>query len=96
MQIIPGKLYLVKLIRQKKLYGRTITRLLPQAVQTGEDGYKAIDYARLVPLLVEGIKEQQQMIASQKQSIDLLSSNDKNQQKQIDELKKMVEKLIKQ
>ena len=59
---------------QVGLIAQEVEKILPQVVQTGEDGYKAIDYAKIVPLLVEGIKEQQ---------------------KQIDELKKQVEKLMK-
>jgi len=60
---------------QVGLIAQEVEKVLPQAVQTGADGYKAVDYARMVPLLVEGIKEQQH---------------------QIDELKKLLEKLLKQ
>jgi hypothetical protein len=67
---------------QVGLIAQEVEKVLPQAVQTGEDGYKAIDYARVVPLLVEGIKEQQHLI--------------EKQQQQIDELKKLLEKLLKQ
>ena len=47
---------------QVGLLAQEVEKILPQAVQTGADGYKGIDYARLVPLLVEGIKEQQKQI----------------------------------
>ena len=60
---------------QVGLIAQEVEKVLPQVVQTGMDGYKAIDYAKVVPLLVEGIKEQQN---------------------QIDELRKLVEKLVKQ
>lgn len=60
---------------QVGLIAQEVEKILPQVVQTGEDGYKAIDYAKIVPLLVEGIKEQQ---------------------KQIDELRRIVENLRKQ
>lgn len=36
--------------------------VFPEAVQTGSDGYKTVDYARLVPVLLEAIKEQQKQI----------------------------------
>ena len=39
-----------KMIKQ----AQEVEKVLPQAVQKDADGYKAIDYARLVPLLVEG------------------------------------------
>jgi hypothetical protein len=66
---------------QVGLIAQEVEKVLPQVVQTDRDGYKAIDYAKVVPLLVEGIKEQQQLI--------------EKQQMQIDELKKVVEKLVK-
>jgi Chaperone of endosialidase/Head domain of trimeric autotransporter adhesin len=67
---------------QVGLIAQEVEKILPQVVQTGDDGYKAIDYAKLVPLLVEGIKEQQHLI--------------EKQQQQIDELKKLVQKLLNQ
>ena len=59
---------------QVGLIAQDVEKVLPQAVQTDQEGYKSVDYAKVVPLLVEGMKEQQ---------------------KQIDELKKLVEKLLK-
>ena len=56
----PSKHFDTKL--QVGLIAQEVEKVLPQAVQTGEDGYKAIDYARVVPLLVEAIKEQQKQI----------------------------------
>lgn len=68
----PGKNFDTGL--QVGLIAQELERILPQVVQTGEDNYKSIDYAKVVPLLVEGIKDQQ---------------------KQIDELKLMIERLLK-
>lgn len=59
--------------RQIGLLAQNVETVVPEAVNE-KDGYKGVDYARLVPLLIESIKEQQH---------------------QIDELKKLVEKLIK-
>jgi hypothetical protein len=39
-----------------------IEKTFPQFVLTQADGYKAVDYARLTPVLVEAIKEQQKQI----------------------------------
>jgi hypothetical protein len=39
-----------------------IEEVLPQLVQTRENGYKAVKYDKLVALLIEGIKEQQSKI----------------------------------
>ena len=41
-----------------------IEAVLPQLVQTRENGYKAVKYEKLVALLIEGIKEQQKQIHS--------------------------------
>jgi hypothetical protein len=41
-----------------------IEEVLPQLVQTRENGYKAVKYDKLVALLIEGIKEQQTQIHS--------------------------------
>ncbi len=40
-------------------------KIIPQVVITDTDGYKGIDYAKLVPVLVEAIKEQQNLINTQ-------------------------------
>ena len=37
-----------------------------------KDGYKGVDYAKLVPLLVEAIKEQQKQIEEQRKMIEAL------------------------
>jgi hypothetical protein len=94
----PGKHFNDNL--QVGLIAQEVEKILPQAVQTGSDGYKAIDYARVVPLLVEGIKEQQKQLAGfveksieQQKQIDVLASHEKEYQQQLDELKNLVKKL---
>ena len=39
-----------------------IEEVLPEVVQTRESGYKAVNYDKIVPLLIEAIKEQQKQI----------------------------------
>ena len=39
-----------------------IEKVLPEIVETREDGYKAVDYKKIVPLLIQAIKEQQKQI----------------------------------
>ncbi|MCX6316617.1 MAG: tail fiber domain-containing protein [Bacteroidetes bacterium] len=39
-----------------------VEQVLPQIVQTGSDGYKAVNYAAVIPLLTESIKAQQEQI----------------------------------
>ena len=67
--------------RHVGVLAQEVEAVLPEAVETGEDGYKSVKYSEITPLLIEAMKEQQQII--------------NNQQKQIDELKKMVEELLK-
>jgi hypothetical protein len=45
--------------RQMGLLAQNVETVVPEAVNE-KDGYKGVDYARLVPLLIEAIKEQQQ------------------------------------
>lgn len=47
--------------RQMGLLAQDVEKVVPEAVNE-LNGYKGVDYARLVPLLIESIKEQQQQI----------------------------------
>lgn len=47
--------------RQIGLLAQNVEKIIPEAVQEHE-GYKGVDYARLIPLLIESIKEQQVQI----------------------------------
>jgi hypothetical protein len=40
-----------------------IERVLPQAVVDRNDGYKGVNYEKIVPLLIQAIKEQQKDIS---------------------------------
>ena len=48
--------------------------LVPELINTDADGYMAVDYAKLTPVLVEAIKEQQQIISAQQKEIDELQA----------------------
>jgi hypothetical protein len=52
-----------------------IEEVLPQIVTTRENGYKAVKYDKLVALLIEGIKEQQNQIDSLTIEIEKLKKN---------------------
>ena len=41
-----------------------IQEVLPEVISKREDGYLAVKYEKIVPLLIEGIKEQQKQIES--------------------------------
>jgi hypothetical protein len=48
--------------RQVGFVAQEVQQVLPGVVSEGSDGYLAMDYARLTPLLVEAIKAQQERI----------------------------------
>ena len=52
------------------LVAQEVREIVPQAVIEQSDGYLAVDYARLVPLLIEGMKEQQRQIDELKSRLD--------------------------
>ena len=52
-----------------------IQEILPEAVKTREDGYLAVDYEKIIPLLIEGIKEQQTTIEDLQSRIKKLENN---------------------
>ena len=58
--------------RQIGFSAQELETLYPEMVHTDDDGYKAVDYSRLTPVLVEAMKEQQQMIKDQQETIDFL------------------------
>jgi hypothetical protein len=57
--------------RQMGLLAQNVETVAPEAVNE-KDGYKGVDYARLVPLLIEAIKEQDKKIEDLQQQINTL------------------------
>ncbi len=51
-----------------------VEKIFPHMVTTREDGYKAIDYSKMTPVLVEAIKEQQKIIDDLKKEMQDLKS----------------------
>jgi hypothetical protein len=47
-----------------------VEKIVPEVVKTLENGYKAVNYAALVPLLIEAIKEQQVTIEELKEKLN--------------------------
>jgi hypothetical protein len=46
-----------------------IEAILPEAVTTRDSGYKAVNYEKIIPLLIEAIKDQQRQIDELKRKI---------------------------
>ena|SRR5687767_7568660 len=60
---------------QYGLIAQEVETVLPELVYTGEDGYKAIEYSRIIPFLIESIKEQQKQIEELKKIVVTLIKN---------------------
>jgi hypothetical protein len=65
--------------RQIGIIAQELEKVFPEVVHTDDSGYKTVDYSRLSPVLLEAIKEQQQIIDVQNKRLD-------HQQEQIDVL----------
>jgi hypothetical protein len=57
--------------RQMGLLAQSVEKIIPEVVSE-RDGYKGVDYPKLVPLLIEGIKEQQKEILELKKAVEEL------------------------
>ena len=51
-----------------------IEEILPEIVQTRDSGMKAVKYEKIIPLLIEAIKDQQKQIEDQQKQIDELKT----------------------
>lgn len=52
-----------------------VEQVLPEAVSTGEDGLKYVDYQTIIPVLVEAMKEQQKQIDELEKRVEELEKN---------------------
>lgn len=60
---------------QVGLIAQEVEKVLPEVVNTGSDGYKSVDYAKVVPVLIESIKMQQEQIKALQQELKELRSS---------------------
>lgn len=60
--------------QQVGVIAQEVEAVLPQLVFTDDKGYKAVDYSKLVPLLIESIKAQQKQIESLQQEVKKLAA----------------------
>jgi Chaperone of endosialidase/Head domain of trimeric autotransporter adhesin len=79
--------------KQTGVLAQEVQKLFPELVKENKEGILSVNYSGLIPVLIESIKGEQKLIEKEQQQIDALSTHDKEQQNQIDELKKLVEKL---
>jgi hypothetical protein len=67
-------------------------KIIPELVRTDNDGYKSIDYVKLIPVLVEAIQEQQGQIESTKQENEHLKSQLQSLQERIEKTETILAK----
>ncbi|MBP7174027.1 MAG: tail fiber domain-containing protein [Cloacibacterium sp.] len=65
-----------------------VEKVLPHLVNTDKEGYKSVNYIEVIPVLTKALQEEKLRNDSQEAKLNA-------QQKEIDELKKLVEKLTK-
>jgi hypothetical protein len=56
------------------LIAQEVEKVVPEAVHTGADGYKAVDYPKIIPILVKAVQEQEATIQDQQAKIDSLEA----------------------
>jgi hypothetical protein len=57
---------------QLGLLAQEVEKIIPQAVSEGPGGYKAVEYSKLVPVLIEAVKDQQKQIEELRAEIVVL------------------------
>ena len=70
-----------------------VEKILPNLVMTDHEGYKAVNYVGLIPVLTEGIKDQQKLLAEQAVKIETQTAINTAQQKEITAQEKEIKDL---
>ena len=66
--------------KQFGFIAQELEKIFPELVTTDTDGYKAVNYVGVVPVLVEAVKTQQKQIDAQKREIEELKARVKRQE----------------
>jgi hypothetical protein len=61
--------------QQIGLIAQELEQVYPELVSSDENGYKTVDYVKIIPVLVEAIKQQQLMIVNLQEGIGNLERN---------------------
>ena len=72
--------------KQIGVIAQEIEEVLPELVVTDNEGFKAVKYENLTPVLIEAMKEQQAIIDSQQKEIDELKAANSKLQSQIEQI----------
>jgi hypothetical protein len=74
---------------------QNLEEVIPQVVTTADDGYKAVDYAKITALLNEAIKEQQGLILNLQSQLAQSENNNLKMVKEMADIKDMLKSLMK-
>lgn len=72
-----------------------VEKVLPEIVSTDPQGFKAIDYARLTPFLVEAFKEHEAELRRRQQDVDALRSENRALERRLSELENALKQIEK-
>ena len=76
--------------RQIGFLAQEIEKYFPEIVQTDKEGYKAVDYGRLTPVLVEAIKEQQMQMEEKQKQMEEIKKENKELKLRLEKLEKII------
>ena len=82
-------------VRHVGVIAQELETVLPEAVFTGEDGYKAVDYGNITPLLIEAVKELKAEKDALETTVAAQQKENEEMKAKLDKLEKMVEELLK-
>lgn len=77
--------------RQVGVIAQEIEKILPEVVDTDNEGFKSVEYSHIVPVLIEAIKEQQKIIDGQKSTINDLKASLENVLNRVNIIEKNVD-----
>lgn len=75
---------------QVGVIAQNVEQVFPELVFTGADGFKSVSYEKFVPVLIEAIKEQQQLIATQQHENSEMRSEIQSIKAELEALKAML------
>lgn len=80
--------------RQIGLIAQETEKIIPEVVHTDNEGFKSIEYAKLVALLIEAVNELEAEKAALEIKMQLLEQNNTELSKQLNEINSSIEKLF--
>lgn len=73
------------------LIAQEIEKVFPELVMTDESGFKSVEYANVVAILIEAFKQQQTIIANQSSRIEMLENNAKTTDARLENIEMLLQ-----